>query len=250
MTTSEFSTEFDILYNNIMSDTAPGLNAYEKSVFLTKAQEELIKNYFNLKGNKYLEGFDGSAKRQSDFSGLITVTSVNETVGATNTFRHDHSSTFEIPDNLMIFIQESLEVNHGNSIRILQVTPLRYDEYIRMMLRPFHYPPRNQAWRVIGNSTFDGGNDPVLTRNAQVIYHPGETVVNNGYTVVYIRKPRPIILEDLVQYNLTIDGVSVVSECELAEEIHKEILQRAVELAKAAYANDFTATIEMGKRSE
>ena len=38
----EFSSEFDILYNNIMSNTAPGLDEYEKSVFLTQAQEQLI----------------------------------------------------------------------------------------------------------------------------------------------------------------------------------------------------------------
>ena len=38
MTTQEFSNEFDILYNNIMSNSAPGLNEYEKSIFLTQAQ--------------------------------------------------------------------------------------------------------------------------------------------------------------------------------------------------------------------
>ena len=37
MTTQEFSLEFDILYNNITSNQAPGLTEYEKSVFLTKA---------------------------------------------------------------------------------------------------------------------------------------------------------------------------------------------------------------------
>ena len=36
MTITEFSTEFDILYNNISSNMAPGLNEYEKSVFLYK----------------------------------------------------------------------------------------------------------------------------------------------------------------------------------------------------------------------
>ena len=46
MTAEEFSQEFDILYNNIASNQAPGLTEYEKSVFLTKAQDEIIKNYF------------------------------------------------------------------------------------------------------------------------------------------------------------------------------------------------------------
>ena len=49
MTTQEFSNEFDVLYNNIMSNQAPGLDEYEKSVFLTKAQNEILKNYLILK---------------------------------------------------------------------------------------------------------------------------------------------------------------------------------------------------------
>ena len=48
MTAAEFSQEFDILYNNIASNQAPGLTEYEKSVLLTKAQDEIIKNYFTL----------------------------------------------------------------------------------------------------------------------------------------------------------------------------------------------------------
>ena len=71
MNVNEFSLQFDVLYNNIMDNDAPGLDEYEKSVFLTKAQEEILKNYFNPKGNKYQEGFDDSEKRQIDFSNLI-----------------------------------------------------------------------------------------------------------------------------------------------------------------------------------
>ena len=37
MTPIEFSTEFDVLYNNITSNQAPGLNEYEKSIFLLHA---------------------------------------------------------------------------------------------------------------------------------------------------------------------------------------------------------------------
>ena len=42
MTPTEFSTEFDILYNNLASNAAPPLNEYEKSVFLTKAQLDIV----------------------------------------------------------------------------------------------------------------------------------------------------------------------------------------------------------------
>ena len=49
MTLEEFSLEFDILYNNITSNQAPGLSELEKSIFLTLAQEAIVKQYY--KGN-------------------------------------------------------------------------------------------------------------------------------------------------------------------------------------------------------
>jgi len=43
MTTTEFKTEFDIYWNNIANNMAPGLNGYEISSFLTQAQDRIIK---------------------------------------------------------------------------------------------------------------------------------------------------------------------------------------------------------------
>jgi hypothetical protein len=56
MTTQEFSNEFDILLNSFSQQAVFGeqvsksdlvLDEYEKSVFLTKAQNEILKNYFS-----------------------------------------------------------------------------------------------------------------------------------------------------------------------------------------------------------
>ena len=47
MNTAEFSNEFDILYNNITSNMAAGLSEYEKSVFLTRAQEDIITGFYS-----------------------------------------------------------------------------------------------------------------------------------------------------------------------------------------------------------
>lgn len=81
MSVEEMDNMFDVLYNNITSNQAPGLNAYEKSVFLTKGQDEILKNYFNpkSKGNNTQEGFDDSVKRQVDFSMLTTVATTSAT---------------------------------------------------------------------------------------------------------------------------------------------------------------------------
>ena len=81
MTTKEFSDAFDTLiaaYNHksefgdqtSLADVT--LDEYEKSVFLTQAQDQIVKNYFSNRTNSVGEGFDDSIRRQADFSSLIT----------------------------------------------------------------------------------------------------------------------------------------------------------------------------------
>ena len=106
MTLPEFNTNFDLLYNNIASNQAPGLDEYEKSVFLTNAQLELVKNYFNPKGNKYQEGFDQSPKRQLDFSTITDLVVYNDTDALPNNvvrFNED-SIVFPYNDNFLFII--------------------------------------------------------------------------------------------------------------------------------------------------
>lgn len=238
MSTDEFSNSFDVLYNNIMSNAAPGLNEYEKSVFLTKAQEEIVKNYFNPKGNKYQEGFDGSAKRQIDFSGLISVADATTTT-LSPTF-DVRAKVYKLPEDLFLIINESLTTNTG----IKQVVAIRYDEYTRLMSKPYKEPLKFQAWRLV---TKGEGASTVQT---EVIPRSGETVTK--YTIRYVRRPKPIILCNLSsEYgDVSINGESTTSECELNPLVHEEILQRAVELAKAAYTGDLNSSVELGKRSE
>lgn len=245
MTTSEISVQFDVLYDNISSGQAPGLTEYEKSVFLTKAQNEIIKNYFNSKGNKYQEGFDNSPKRQIDFSTLlktVTCKSVSFTEDESMLLIHDacNSGLYEIPEDVFIFVNELLEVRRDfDTIRLI-VTPLNFEEFNRLMVKPFRRPLKNQAWRLICNTN----NEKTVV---QLIPSINDEI--SKYIIRYVRKPNPIILNDLEE-GLTIDGKNQTSQCELDPILHQEILQRAVELAKATYIGDVTSTIELGNRSE
>lgn len=233
----EFSNSFDILYNNIMSNTAPGINEYEKSVLLTKAQDEILKNYFNPKGNKYQEGFDDSAKRQIDFSGLISVAECTPLDEAGFDLR---AKLYRMPEDVFLIINETLTTDTG----VKQVVPISFDEYSRLMSKPYKEPLKYQAWRLVTESS---GSDNVIV---EVIPHSGETV--SKYTVRYVRRPKPIVLVDLaLEYgDVSINGVSTISECELNPLIHEEILQRAVELAKIVYTGDVNGLLQVGQRAE
>lgn len=109
----EFSNEFDVLYNNIMSNAAPGLNEYEKSVFLTKAQEEIVKNHFQPLGNKYGQGLDDSQKRQIDFSELIRVGLGAFKPNAPSITFDKRAKVFELPSDLFLIINEAVETTRG-----------------------------------------------------------------------------------------------------------------------------------------
>lgn len=310
MTNQEFSNEFDILYNNVTSNQAPGLDEYEKSVFLTKAQDQIVKDYFDPRSNKVQSGFDESQRRQIDFSMILKSTSyeasapfevvddnkLTEGLSDCETYeelvalfdklgvitRDDLSylrqycdfatvletgdeeqafatilpfvvSSFDDRDNtksvllsepILMFINESLTVIRNSNKTKLVVLPISYVEYTRLMSKPFKRPVKSQAWRLLDSS--EG------TKRVELIVGPSDNIVK--YSFRYIRKPKPIILGDL-------DGLSIEGKtgqgvnptdvgCELDPILHQEILQRAVELAKAAYTGDLTTQVALGQSSQ
>ena len=149
MITQEFSDQFDILWNNVTSNQAPGLNEYEKSVFLTKAQSQLVKEYFNNRVDAVGGGFDGSQKRQYDFSGLIRTESLyNINTYAdriTGTEKLDRRSlVFLFPQNYFLAVNEIISDDRWQ----YAVIPLDYAEYQRLMMKPYSLPVKRAAWRL------------------------------------------------------------------------------------------------------
>lgn len=150
MTIQEFSTEFDVLYNNVTSNQAAALNEYEKSVFLTKAQSQLVNEYFNSRTDGFGGGFDGSQKRQYDFSGLVRVerlfdiNTFKERVDATEKLDR-RSKVFLFPQNYFLAVNEILSDEKGQ----YSVIPLSYTEYQRLMLKPYNFPVKRAAWRIL-----------------------------------------------------------------------------------------------------
>ena len=243
MSVEEMDNMFDVLYNNITSNQAPGLNAYEKSVFLTKGQDEILKNYFNpkSKGNTTQDGFDGSVKRQVDFSMLTSVEIKSSGFENPLFDTRENTKSVDLPSKLMFAINEVVEVTRDTKKVILQVIPIKFDEYSRLMCKPYKRPLKYQAWRLTNNNT---------SNKADIVIGPSDTLTK--YTIRYVRRPNPIIVSDLD--GLTIENKSTTTECELDPILHEEILQRAVELAKVAWTNtgqdNMQPVMQAGQRSE
>lgn len=238
MTTKEFSEQFDVVYNNIASNQAPGVDEYEKSVFLTNAQNDIIRAYFLNLHNKSLKGFDGNERRQIDFSSIISTKTITSFDSDPSVLKKG-SKSIDLPDNSLYILNEFVIVNRDNRKTTLVVLPINYLELSRFMTKPFKRPMKNQAWRII--------KDFLNTRRSELVVGPEDQI--ESYTIRYVRKPKPIILEDL-EKGLTINGLNEETECELDSSIHNDILQRAVELAKVAYTGDVQSHIAIGTMSK
>lgn len=259
----EMSSLMDVLYNNITSNQAPGLSEYEKSLFLTKAQDEKVKNYFNPKSNQLGEGFDGNQKRQIDFSAITSVFTQNTAGNFTDALfdTRPNSKSTSLPEDVWMIVNERIKVKRTSEgpdkTEILTVKPISYEEYDRLMSKPFKRPLKYQAWRLINNSE---GN------KSDLIVGPNDNITE--YKLRYIRKPKPIIIGDTD--GITIDGYlwggpTTPAEpeankiygnkvCELDPIVHEEIVQRAVELAKIAWTvtgqDNTQLELAAGQRSE
>lgn len=264
MTNAEFSNEFDVLYNSITSNQAPGLDEYEKSVFLTKAQDEIVKSYFNPRSNKTQEGFDSNERRQIDFSMImrsrayqITQSGDIPVIPFKDSFfdMRDNTKSVDLNEDILMFVNEYVEVSRGSSTARLTVLPINYVEYSRLMSKPYKRPLKNQAWRLLDNS--DGH------KRAELVVGPIDNITK--YVTRYVKRPRAIIL-DVLSDGTSLDGYVGADKdgnpttdikkatqgvtCELDPILHPEILQRAVELAKASYTGDLQSQIALGQASQ
>ena len=226
MTTEEFSNEFDTLLNSYSVINKFGkeenpstieLDEYEKSVFLTKAQEEIIIDLYNGK-NPLGDSFEKTEEVRRYLSDLIKtyITTEKKTgyVGLSKT-----SIFFELPEDLWFITYESANLEDSRlgcmNEKEISVIPISQDDYFRISSNPFRGSNKRRALRL------DNSNGIVEIVSEYNI---------DRYLVRYIARPDPIILTDLPD-SLSINKLSKKTECKLNPVIHRAILEKAVKLA-------------------
>ena len=70
MTTEEFSNEFDTLLNSYSNEYSINIDEYEKSIFLSHAQEEILLELYNGK-NQFEDSFEGTEEIRRYLSNLV-----------------------------------------------------------------------------------------------------------------------------------------------------------------------------------
>ena len=113
------------------------------------------------------------------------------------------------------------------------------------MSKPYKRPTKNKAWRVITQGS------EAIQNMAEIIIGPQDTL--SSYIIRYVKRPQAIILDGVpdLEGDVTLDNNKTGPQsCELDPILHPEILQRAVELAKAAYSGTLENILAVGNTSQ
>lgn len=221
MNNSGFSDGFDTLVGVYTRQMSFGLEAtrtdvafdeYEKSFFLTKAQEELVLSLYNGR-NSSGRSFEETEELRRSLSPLIGVETI-EPEEAVYTGVDKNSKFFVLPDDLWFITYEAVNISDGKceGYTALEVVPVTQDEYNRLKKNPFRGPNDRRAVRL---DLPDNMVEIVSKYNV------------SSYYLRYLKKVDPIILTDLPD-GLTINDSSCATECVLPEFLHQRILEGAV----------------------
>ena len=245
MTIAEFRSELDLLYNNTLGEGAPGIDNYEISVYLTTAQEELVKSIYT-GNNSSKQSFEDSERNRRALNELVEDYKTTDVVTSSRGLVSE-SKFFSIPSNVMFTVAETATLSSSVSSlngKVVAVKPITHDEFMVSYRNPFRKPNSNRVWRV----------DISKENSSKTVELVSEENLSQ-YNVRYVKYPSPIIIRDLVTdsqvggLNLTINGATSVATSELNSYLHREILNRAVELAVRDYReNNLQTRVQINNR--
>jgi len=229
MSADEFSVEFDILYNNIQSNQSPGLNLLEKSILLTQAKELVIKDLYSGNSGPY----EANEEVMQYLQKLTYQT--NYTIDSSETGGQQYN--FDMSDMepkcwFIVYEQAKLKRDDCDESYYVPVTAITHNEFAKAMDNPFRKPDRRTVLRVLIGDTIQ-------------LYCDDKTALQ-GYSVRYLAQPSKIYLDNFTQGNVPDEWIfpSSITWSEyktnvcpdLPKSLHRTILIKAVQLAKAAWA--------------
>ena len=213
-----FSNSFDTLLQPYIAKESfseqnnLAFDEYEKSIFLTKAQEQIILElYQELEQSEEVRKYLSNLIKTDNY---IPVGEQDETL-INNNFK---SYKVEISNDILFMIYEQCTLSDENNCinnKIVSVVPTIHDDLDKVLKNPFKSPNSRKVIRL----DFDNKIELISKYNI------------SNYKVRYLKKPNPIILVAL-EDNLSINnGDTKVSNGETNPILHERIVQRAVQLA-------------------
>jgi len=242
MTLENFSSGFDVLANSFASVSPFGkengiadvrFTEYEKSLFLTDAQEVVALDLYNGK-NPFGESFEQTEEMRRYLAPLIAEAELKPIESTERILGMDSKSKFfTLPDGkgekpavwfltyetIILSDNKDKEGNYINGCmhgKAIAVYPTKQDEYNKIKKNPFRGINKRRALRL------DLSDNVVEVKSAYEDY---------TYYIRYLKKLKPIVLEDFSLEEVSINGVNIPTPCELHEGLHQKVLDLAVALA-------------------
>ena len=218
MNAQEFSNSFDTLLQPYIAKESfseqnnLAFDEYEKSIFLTKAQEQIVLElYQELEQSEEVRKYLSNLIKTYNY---VPIGEQDETL-INNNFK---SYKVEISNDILFMIYEQCTLSDKNNCinnKIVSVVPTIHDDLDKVLKNPFKSPNSRKVIRL----DFDNKIELISKYNI------------SNYKVRYLKKPNPIILVAL-EDNLSINnGDTKVSNGETNPILHERIVQRAVQLA-------------------
>ena len=218
MNVQELSNLFDTLLqpyitkDNFGKQNTLAFDEYEKSIFLTKAQEQIVLELY--------QELEQSEEVRKYLSNLIKTDNYVPVGEQDETLINDNFKSYkvEISNDILFMIYEQCTLSDENNCinnKVVSVVPTIHDDLDKVLKNPFKSPNSRKIIRL----DFDNKIELISKYNI------------TNYKVRYLKKPNPIILVAL-EGNLSINnGDTKVSNGETNPILHERIVQRAVQLA-------------------
>lgn len=219
--------DFQLVYNNLASNLAPGLDIFEISMYLTKACYSFVTSAY--------QQYEKSEAARKSLIELVRTKNLPPTT-ITNDKICDYSTFFALttkpddPDDILFVVYEHVLLGDGPVClkgKTIKVVPVTHDDFHQVFENPFKANKRT-ALRL----------DLMTTKRvAEIVYKYAKVV---SYKIRYIKRPNPIILDDLTGtdkiYNPNTGlGESSAQECELNPMYDKDIVRLAAQMAYQDY---------------
>lgn len=237
MNLNEFYSEFNLVYNNLASNQAAGLDKYEIGVYLTKSQEAITDAL-------YAE-FEKSEEARRKLANLVKTAKLKPISVPNNEIIYpEYTITYDLNHDIngtaisvRYIINEQLKMSMKADICIrgkhIDIKPCTHDEIDSYIKNPFRFNNR----RALRLDTSLRNNITPQYIEILVKGKPEDYSNIDYYQIRYIENPAPIILEDMTGTDDYINGIQTQSEASLPSTTHRQIVEIAAKMAYQDYKN-------------
>jgi hypothetical protein len=221
MTVQEMHNEFKISMDKVDSSAYPEFLDWEIDYYLNEAQDRFIKNRFG-RNNLYVRGFEEIQKRTDDLKALVVskYCSIGTTpyygLGGSFVYRAELDSLFDDVNrtqtssvDYMLYVKAAAETskakcpNKWHKVKLVQ-----HDDLSSISGDPFNKP---SAERPV-----------IFFEDGDIFIWSGQDSEVSNFLVTFVKRP--------TQINIGTYNSNPVTNCELSEYTHKEIVQYAVKI--------------------